>query len=131
VAGAHLRGARHQTAERKRPRGCKSTARRDARAQPVVPAVAAVRRLLPNRVSSAPTGEIGEVDAATIRMPPLAYCDNNFVITAHDAPQEYKVHLREIASGGKVTLPITSTRLNSFLLNPVLPNRSSSSPEEL
>jgi hypothetical protein len=35
-------------------------------------------------------------------MPPLAYCDNNFVITAHDAHEEYKIHLRELASGGKV-----------------------------
>ena len=35
-------------------------------------------------------------------MPPLIYCDSNFVITAHDAPQDYKTHLRELASGGKV-----------------------------
>jgi hypothetical protein len=35
-------------------------------------------------------------------MPPLAYCDNNFVIAAHDASQEYKIHLRELASSGKV-----------------------------
>ena len=35
-------------------------------------------------------------------MPPLAYCDNNFVITAHDAPEEYKTHLRELASSGKI-----------------------------
>ncbi len=64
--------------------------------------MAAIWRLLPNRVSGAPTRGIGEVDAATIRMHPLAYCDNNFVITAHDAPEEYKIHLRELASGGKV-----------------------------
>jgi hypothetical protein len=30
------------------------------------------------------------------------YCDNNFVITAHDSPEEYKAHLRELASSGKV-----------------------------
>jgi hypothetical protein len=35
-------------------------------------------------------------------MPPLTYCDNNFVITAHDAPEEYKTHLRALASSGKV-----------------------------
>lgn len=35
-------------------------------------------------------------------MPPLAYCDSNFVVTAHDAPEEYKTHLRELASGGKI-----------------------------
>ena len=35
-------------------------------------------------------------------MPPLTYCDNNFVITAHDAPAEYKAHLRALASSGKV-----------------------------
>jgi hypothetical protein len=35
-------------------------------------------------------------------MPQLAYCDHNFVITAHDAPEQYKTHLRELASSGKV-----------------------------
>jgi hypothetical protein len=35
-------------------------------------------------------------------MPPLTYCDSNFVITAHDAPQDYKTHLSELASGGSV-----------------------------
>lgn len=41
-------------------------------------------------------------------MPPLAYCDNNFVITAHDAPQNYKTHLRELASGGKIKFVLSS-----------------------
>jgi len=36
------------------------------------------------------------------RGPLLTYCDNNFVITAHDAPEQYRTHLRELASSGKV-----------------------------
>ena len=35
-------------------------------------------------------------------MAPLTYCDNNFVIRAHDAPERYKAHLRALASTGKV-----------------------------
>ncbi|MFZ1009378.1 MAG: hypothetical protein WAN65_21225 [Candidatus Sulfotelmatobacter sp.] len=31
-------------------------------------------------------------------MAQLIYCDNNFVISAHDAPEEYKDHLRELSS---------------------------------
>ena len=47
MARPHLRRAGHQTAERKRPRGCESKARRHARAQPVVSALAAVWGVLP------------------------------------------------------------------------------------
>jgi hypothetical protein len=47
VAGAHLRGTGHKTPESKRPRGCESVARRNARAKPVVSVVAAFRGLLP------------------------------------------------------------------------------------
>ena len=41
-------------------------------------------------------------------MPPLIYCDSNFVITAHDAPQDYKTHLRELASGGNVKFVLSA-----------------------
>src|SRR4029077_12962149 len=35
-------------------------------------------------------------------MPLLAYCDNNFIITARDRPEEYKAHLRALASSRKI-----------------------------
>jgi hypothetical protein len=40
-------------------------------------------------------------------MPPLAYCDNNFIIAAHDAPQAYKVHLQSLASTGIVRFALS------------------------
>src|ERR1035437_1409853 len=47
AARADIRHAGHQTAEPERPRGCESKARRNARSQPVVPALAAVWGVLP------------------------------------------------------------------------------------
>jgi hypothetical protein len=44
---------------------CKSKARRNARAQPVVSVVAAFRGLLPTRIPSSQTGGIGELDLRT------------------------------------------------------------------
>ena len=35
-------------------------------------------------------------------MTPLVYCDNNFVIASHDAPEQYKSHLRSLSSIGKI-----------------------------
>jgi hypothetical protein len=35
-------------------------------------------------------------------MPPLAYCDNNFLVTVHDSSAEYKTHLRGFAQTGNV-----------------------------
>jgi hypothetical protein len=40
-------------------------------------------------------------------MPLLAYCDNNFVVTAHDASNGYKTHLSSLASEGRVTLVLS------------------------
>jgi hypothetical protein len=60
----HLRGARHETAERKRSRGCESSARREESQQPVVSALAPVWRLLPSRVPSNPARGIGELTSA-------------------------------------------------------------------
>jgi hypothetical protein len=35
-------------------------------------------------------------------MPSLVYCDNNFVIEAHDGPEEYKAQLRSLSSKNEV-----------------------------
>jgi hypothetical protein len=35
-------------------------------------------------------------------MPPLTYCDNNFIIAAHDAPRQYQAHLCALGASGKV-----------------------------
>jgi hypothetical protein len=43
-------------------------------------------------------------------MPPLAYCDNNFIVTAHDGPNEYKRHLSALSPRGAVTLVLSPWR---------------------
>ncbi len=40
-------------------------------------------------------------------MSPLAYCDNNFIVAAHDGPSEYKTHLSSLAPKGVVTLVLS------------------------
>jgi hypothetical protein len=40
-------------------------------------------------------------------VPAFVYCDNNFVITAHDASEEYKTHLRELSAEGRITLVLS------------------------
>jgi hypothetical protein len=43
-----------------------------------------------------------------LEVPLLAYCDNNFVVAAHDlATNRYKAHLSALASGGIVTLVLS------------------------
>jgi hypothetical protein len=58
-------GPGHQATQRERHLCCKSKARRNAHTQPVVPAVAELRRLLPTRIPSAQTRGIGELDVRT------------------------------------------------------------------
>ena len=70
ATGAHLRSAGHQTAEPERSRGCESQARRNACAESVVSTMAAVWRLLPNRVADTPARPNRGLDAARTRTSP-------------------------------------------------------------
>src|SRR5271167_353066 len=38
---------------------------------------------------------------------PLVYCDQNFVVTSHDGPEEYKSKLRGLATGGAATFVLS------------------------
>ena len=39
---------------------------------------------------------------------PTVFCDLNFIITAHEGPDSYKDHLRQLASAGTVTFVLSS-----------------------
>lgn len=46
------------------------------------------------------------LELRTIAMP-LVYCDQNYVVTAHDGPERYREELRELVSKGAVTFVLS------------------------